>query len=64
MTSRDAGDQPQPAQPDAALKRLGRLVGTWQVSGEASFSDDGDILTGAWVYPGGGGYSTTTTRVK
>ena len=29
-----------------------------------SFSDDGDTLTGAWVYPGGGGYSTTTTRVK
>ena len=147
MTDRDVSDQPQPAQPDAALKRLGRLVGTWQVSGEAhgtvtyewmeggffliqqvdlgqakgmeiigrergyeatepsediksryygsdgstldyvyeldgdtltiwfgekgspayykgSFSDDGDTLTGAWVYPGGGGYSTTTTRVN
>jgi hypothetical protein len=147
MTDRDASDQPQPAQPDAALKRLGRLVGTWQVSGEAhgtvtyawmeggffliqhvdlgqakgieiigrergygatepskdiksryygsdgstldyvyelegdtlmiwfgeqgspayyqgSFSDDGDTLTGAWVYPGGGGYSTITTRTS
>ena len=31
---------------------------------KGSFSDDGDTLTGAWVYPGGGGYSTTTTRVK
>jgi hypothetical protein len=28
---------------------------------QGSFSDDGDTLTGAWVYPGGGGYSTTTT---
>ena len=32
MTDRDPNDQPQP---DATLKRLGRLVGTWQVSGEA-----------------------------
>jgi hypothetical protein len=31
---------------------------------KGSFSDDGNTLTGAWVYPGGGGYSTTTTRVK
>ena len=31
---------------------------------KGSFSDDGDTLTGAWVYPGGGGYSTTTTRVR
>jgi hypothetical protein len=30
MTDRDANDQPQPAQPDAALKRLGRLVGSCQ----------------------------------
>ena len=27
------------------------------------FSDDGSILTGAWVWPGGG-YNTTTTRVR
>lgn len=27
------------------------------------FSDDGNTLTGGWVYPGGG-YETTTTRVK
>lgn len=26
-------------------------------------SDDGDTLAGAWVYPGGGGYSSTATRV-
>jgi hypothetical protein len=28
------------------------------------FSEDGDTLTGAWVYPGGGGYESTATRVK
>ncbi len=27
------------------------------------FSDDGNILTGAWVWPGGG-YESTATRVK
>lgn len=26
------------------------------------FSADGDTLTGAWVYPGGGGYASTATR--
>lgn len=30
----------------------------------ATFSDDGDTLTGGWIYPGGGGYSTVTTRIK
>ncbi|MGH9845838.1 MAG: hypothetical protein ACREEM_44600, partial [Blastocatellia bacterium] len=30
---------------------------------KAKFSKDGNTLTGAWVYPGGG-YKTTTTRVK
>jgi hypothetical protein len=141
----------QRAQPDEALQRLDRLVGTWRVSGEASgqvtyawmrgrffliqqvdleqdgehntgmevigrergygatepsrdiksrfygdqgdtldyvyevegdtltiwfgergspayyrgtFSPDGDTLTGAWAYPGGGGYTTTATRVR
>lgn len=29
-----------------------------------TFSADGNVLTGGWTYPGGGGYSTTTTRVK
>jgi hypothetical protein len=28
------------------------------------FSDDGNTLTGAWVYPGGGGYKAVATRVK
>ncbi|APU15109.1 MULTISPECIES: hypothetical protein [Actinoalloteichus] len=28
------------------------------------FSEDGDPLEGAWVYPGGGGYSDTMTRVR
>jgi hypothetical protein len=27
------------------------------------FSPDGDTLAGAWVYPGGGGYESTMTRV-
>jgi hypothetical protein len=29
---------------------------------EGSFSADGHTLTGAWHYPGGGGYSTVSTR--
>ena len=29
---------------------------------EGTFSEDGNTLTGAWHYPGGGGYSTVTTR--
>ena len=29
---------------------------------EGRFSADGNTLTGAWHYPGGGGYSTVTTR--
>jgi hypothetical protein len=29
-----------------------------------TFSEDGDTLAGGWVYPGGGGYEATTTRVK
>jgi hypothetical protein len=28
-----------------------------------AFSDDGNTLTGAWHYPGGGGYEATATRV-
>jgi hypothetical protein len=27
------------------------------------FSEDGNILTGSWVFPGGGGYDSTATRV-
>lgn len=27
------------------------------------FSDDGNTLTGNWVYPGGGGYESTAKRV-
>jgi hypothetical protein len=76
MSADDAGNQPRPVQPDAALERLGRLVGTWQGSEEAQgtvtygstldyvYELDGHTLTGAWVYPGGGGYSTVTTRVN
>ncbi len=30
--------------------------GTW--------SDDGNTNAGAWVYPGGGGYDSTMTRIK
>ena len=28
-----------------------------------TFSADGDTLTGGWVYPGGGGYQSTSTRI-
>ena len=28
-----------------------------------TFSADGDTLTGGWVYPGGGGYQSTSTRL-
>src|SRR5215207_561386 len=29
-----------------------------------TFSDEGDTLSGAWHYPGGGGYEATSTRVR
>src|SRR5262245_9786253 len=29
-----------------------------------TFSDDGNTLTGAWVYPGGGGYESIARRIK
>jgi hypothetical protein len=28
------------------------------------FSEDGDTLTGEWVYPGGGGYRSSMTRAR
>jgi len=31
---------------------------------KGTFSDDGNTLTGGWVYPGDGGYEATATRVK
>ena len=31
---------------------------------QGKFSNDGNTLTGGWVYPGGGGYEVTSTRVK
>jgi hypothetical protein len=30
---------------------------------EGTFDENGDTLSGAWVYPGGGGYSSTSTRI-
>jgi hypothetical protein len=30
---------------------------------QGTFNGDGSILTGAWHYPGGGGYSTVSTKV-
>jgi hypothetical protein len=30
---------------------------------KGTFSDDGNVCTGAWVFPGGGGYESTMTRV-
>jgi len=31
---------------------------------KGEFSKDGNIITGGWTYPGGGGYKATSTRVK
>jgi hypothetical protein len=31
---------------------------------KGTFSADGNSCAGAWVYPGGGGYESTMTRVK
>ena len=30
---------------------------------EGTFGEDGNVLTGAWHYPGGGGYEAISTRV-
>ena len=30
---------------------------------KGTFSDDGNVLSGGWVYPGGGGYEAIATRV-
>lgn len=30
---------------------------------KGTFSEDGRAMSGAWVYPGGGGYDSTMTRV-
>ena len=30
---------------------------------KGTFSPDGNTCTGAWVFPGGGGYSSTMTRI-
>ena len=30
----------------------------------ATFSEDGDTVTGGWVFPGAGGYSSDMTRVE
>jgi hypothetical protein len=30
---------------------------------KGTFSPDGNTCTGAWVFPGGGGYSTTMIRI-
>ncbi|HYP46451.1 MAG TPA: hypothetical protein VEQ66_14785 [Propionibacteriaceae bacterium] len=30
---------------------------------QGTFDDRGEVLTGAWHYPGGGGYSTVSTKV-
>lgn len=29
-----------------------------------TFSEDGNTITGEWVYPGGGGYASVATRIK
>jgi hypothetical protein len=55
---------------DYVYELTGNTLMTW--AGEkgspayykGTFSEDGNVCTGAWVYPGGGGYNTTMTRVK
>jgi hypothetical protein len=31
---------------------------------KGKFTEDGNTMTGSWVYPGGGGYDSTATRVN
>jgi hypothetical protein len=31
---------------------------------KGTFSDDGNVISGEWVYPGGGGYTSVATRIK
>jgi hypothetical protein len=31
---------------------------------QGTFSEDGNTLSGAWTYPGGGGYIATATRIQ
>jgi hypothetical protein len=31
---------------------------------KGTLSADGNTLTGAWIYPGGGGYEATSTRIR
>ncbi|QBD81173.1 hypothetical protein EPA93_36450 [Ktedonosporobacter rubrisoli] len=31
---------------------------------KGTFSEDGNVCVGAWEFPGGGGYSSTMTRVR
>jgi hypothetical protein len=31
---------------------------------QGTFSPDGNSQTGAWIYPGGGGYQATATRIE
>jgi hypothetical protein len=68
----DARDHRRPPGPSPDLEGLDRLVGKWEIRGGEkgspayhgwTFGDDGDTLTGAWDYPGGG-YEVTSTRVE
>jgi hypothetical protein len=57
--SDDTGtEQQQAPTPNPDLEGLNRLVGTWNVTGGA----DSTTCSGAWVYPGGGGYEATMTK--
>lgn len=41
-----------------------QVAGETPVPYRGRFSDDGDTNAGASVYPGGGGYDSTMTRVR
>lgn len=55
---------------DYTYELVGNILTIW--AGErgspayyrGAFSADGDALSGGWVYPGGGGYESTSTRVR
>jgi len=48
---------------DKAITIWGAEVGS-PAYYRGEFSSDANTLSGAWVYPGGGGYSSTMTRVR
>jgi hypothetical protein len=59
MQAAAASRSPTPGRlgPSPDLRGLERPFG-------AEPSEDGTTISGAWMYPGGGGYESTSTRVE